>query len=275
MQNSDYCANCGRPIDGPEQNFCPVCGQRTPVHRINWHFLGHELQHGIFHVDGGIIYSLRQLLTRPGHTIREYIRGRRVPHFKPVLMIMILGAVVTVLSKYLLESGGLIPTSPLTINEGARGLEPGSRDAQIVKNFREALSWMNEHLAITLIALIPFYAMSMRMAFRKFRREYNFPEWLVITCFVTAQALAIYGIFLLLRQLLPAFASWDFTAMMAAQIFTFVQLFRPYKGWKTFLRFSLGYVYYGMFVILLILVGVFAILIASLGWDAFVGEIRG
>lgn len=121
IQNSDYCANCGRPIDGPEQNFCPVCGQRTPVHRINWHFLGHELQHGIFHVDGGIIYSLRQLLTRPGHTIREYIRGRRVPHFKPVLMIMILGAVVTVLSKYLLESGGLIPTSLLTINEGRIG----------------------------------------------------------------------------------------------------------------------------------------------------------
>lgn len=67
---------------------------------------------------------LRQLLTRPGHTIREYIRGRRVPHFKPVLMIMILGAVVTVLSKYLLESGGLIPTSLLTINEGARERSP-------------------------------------------------------------------------------------------------------------------------------------------------------
>jgi predicted amidophosphoribosyltransferase len=45
MLVNDRCANCDRAIDGADQKFCPACGQPTPAHRIDWHFLAHELEH--------------------------------------------------------------------------------------------------------------------------------------------------------------------------------------------------------------------------------------
>ena len=89
MLDPGRCANCDRTIDGADQKFCPACGQPTPAHRIDWHFLGHELEHSVLHMDRGIFYSLKHLILRPGHFIRDYIEGRRARHVKPLMLIMI------------------------------------------------------------------------------------------------------------------------------------------------------------------------------------------
>ena len=71
MHDTTQCANCGRAIDDGAQKFCPACGQPTPAHRIDWHFLGHELEHSVLHMDRGVLYSddeLRKLLS--GHLCR-------------------------------------------------------------------------------------------------------------------------------------------------------------------------------------------------------------
>ena len=272
---STVCANCDRAIDGPEQKYCPNCGQRTPVSRIDWHFLVHEVPHSIFHVDGGILYTLAQLLTRPGHTIREYVQGQRIRHFKPLLLIVILGAVVTLIAQTISGHAGLFPVDAMTLTSGgAESLKPGTPEARVVGNFRSTLGWMNEHLAITLIALLPFYAIAMRMAFRKFRAEYTYPEWLVMSCFLTAQAMVIYGIFLILRQVSPLLASWDTVAIVVAQLLTLMQLFNGYPWWKTLLRTALAYSYYGLMVMVLITVGALLLVGDGVGWDRLLIEIR-
>ena len=45
MHDNSHCINCALAVAGPGQKFCPGCGQPTPAHRIDWHFLGHELEH--------------------------------------------------------------------------------------------------------------------------------------------------------------------------------------------------------------------------------------
>ena len=45
---SDICKNCSTPVSG---KYCSNCGQSTATARINFHYIIHEIQHSIFHVD--------------------------------------------------------------------------------------------------------------------------------------------------------------------------------------------------------------------------------
>ena len=101
MHDNSHCINCALAVAGPGQKFCPGCGQPTPAHRIDWHFLGHELEHSVLHMDRGILYSLRQLMLRPGRLMRDYIDGRRGNHVKPLLLIMVSAAAVVLLNRFI------------------------------------------------------------------------------------------------------------------------------------------------------------------------------
>jgi len=73
------CLNCNHPI---QLNYCEFCGQRAATHRFsfNQHFF-HDFVHGVFHLDKGLLFTLKELFIRPGHTVREYIAGKRTSHF--------------------------------------------------------------------------------------------------------------------------------------------------------------------------------------------------
>lgn len=76
---NNECLNCGHKT---QENYCCNCGQSTSTHRFSLqHFFLHDFVHGIFHFDKGFIFTIRELFTRPGHSIREYIQGKRVNHF--------------------------------------------------------------------------------------------------------------------------------------------------------------------------------------------------
>lgn len=81
------CKNCHQIYTG---HYCNNCGQSAETHKINAHFLWHDIQHGLLHFEKGILYSLKQLFSRPGHSIREFIEGKRVRHFKPLSLVVVL-----------------------------------------------------------------------------------------------------------------------------------------------------------------------------------------
>ena len=84
------CKNCNQSFEG---HFCNNCGQSAKTHQINFQFLWHDIQHGLFHFDNGILYTSKQLFTRPGNTIREFIEGKQVRHFKPFSLVIVLATV--------------------------------------------------------------------------------------------------------------------------------------------------------------------------------------
>lgn len=67
------CKNCDNTFEG---NFCNNCGQSKDTHKLSMHYIWHDLQHGIFHFDNGIFYTIKNLLTKPGVSIREFIEGK-------------------------------------------------------------------------------------------------------------------------------------------------------------------------------------------------------
>lgn len=82
------CLNCNNQI---QNNFCSVCGQKLSTHRYSLqHFFVHDLVHGVFHVDKGFLFTIKELFTRPGHSMREFIEGKRANHFNYFSLVLII-----------------------------------------------------------------------------------------------------------------------------------------------------------------------------------------
>ncbi len=74
------CLNCGTALSG---RFCHGCGQAADVHRTLVAF-GHDLLHGVFHLEGRIWRTVPMLVWRPGKLTRDYIAGQRARYVSPI-----------------------------------------------------------------------------------------------------------------------------------------------------------------------------------------------
>lgn len=80
----DKCANCGAHVT---TSFCPQCGQKTHVHR-SLVAIGHDLIHGVLHLDGKFWKTLPLLVFKPGKLTRRYINGERAKFVSPMAMFL-------------------------------------------------------------------------------------------------------------------------------------------------------------------------------------------
>ncbi len=78
------CANCGTQLKG---KHCHHCGQKGFVHR-SLKEIGHDLMHGVLHLDGKLWRTLPLLTFKPGRLMRRYIDGERVKFVSPMAMFL-------------------------------------------------------------------------------------------------------------------------------------------------------------------------------------------
>lgn len=162
------CKNCHHTYQG---NYCNNCGQPAETHKINGHFLWHDIQHGLLHFDGGIPYSLKQLFTRPGHSIREFIEGKRIKHFKPLSLVVLLATIYGVLYHYFKID--LFPDI-----------------ANVDLNYTEFNEWLATHFSWITIATIPVYTIGTYICFKN--QGYNYVEFFVLNTFKASQRLFVH-----------------------------------------------------------------------------------
>lgn len=167
------CKNCNDTYKG---NYCPNCGQPAETHKLNFHFLLHDIQHGIFHFDNGIFYSIAQLFKRPGHTIREYLQGKRVKHFKPISMVVILATIYGLLIHF------------FDISLIKETLSLSSSYENFIKE--KSKDWIEHHYAWATLLTLPIYTLASFLIFRKLK--YNYIEHLVLNSFAASQRLVIH-----------------------------------------------------------------------------------
>jgi hypothetical protein len=171
------CKNCHQTFKG---HYCSNCGQTAETHPINLHFLWHDIQKGLLHFDNGIAYTAKQLFTRPGHSIREFIEGKRVKHFKPISLVMVLATAYLALI-HLLHINLIVKTSD--------SVDPGSHiDAVKIGE------WLQAHFAWITIAFIPIHTIGTVITFRK--QGYNFFEYFVLNTYKASQKLYISLLFI-------------------------------------------------------------------------------
>jgi hypothetical protein len=166
------CKNCNQIYTG---NYCSNCGQTAETYRLNFHFLRQEIQRGLLHFDQGILYSGKQLFSRPGHAIREFIEGKRVKHFKPISLVIVLASLYGLLYHYFHIS--FVEPSP-----------NGSSEAGIdVVKLNE---WMGTHYAWTTLLMIPLFTIGTSIAFRK--QGYNLVEYFILNTYKASQKLFVH-----------------------------------------------------------------------------------
>lgn len=78
------CPNCGASYRG---NFCPSCGQKAHLHR-SLAEIGHDIMHGVLHLDGKLWNTLPLLLFKPGDLTRRFIAGERAKFVSPMSMFL-------------------------------------------------------------------------------------------------------------------------------------------------------------------------------------------
>lgn len=159
------CKNCGQHFKG---HYCNNCGQTADTHKINWHFLWHDIQNSLLHFDQGILYSFLQLFTRPGHSIREFIEGKRVKHFKPLSLVVLLATLYGLLYHY------------FNIY-----LFPEPVDPEV--NYHKFNEFMSEYFSWITLATIPIYTVGTYICFRK--QGYNFIELFILNTYKASQRL--------------------------------------------------------------------------------------
>jgi len=176
MVTTENCLNCGNPIT---DKFCPKCGQRTTVHRYSLKdFVEHDLIHGIWHVDNGILFTIRELFTRPGHSIREFINGKRVGYFSFITLLLLILGISHFLSEY-----AQIKMSDLT-SESSKGA------------INELQALTKKYPKLILLITVPFYSIFSFLWFRK--SKLNLTEHFVLNSYKTVVESLIGLLFLVI-----------------------------------------------------------------------------
>ena len=110
------CRNCGAILHG---RYCSMCAQPVQLHR-SLASLGHDILHGVFHLEGKIWRTLPELFFHPGRLTRRYIDGERARFISP--MALFLFAVFLMFAVFSITGGALVNESDRRVRDGETNL---------------------------------------------------------------------------------------------------------------------------------------------------------
>lgn len=177
------CKNCENTFEG---KFCPNCSQKADTHRFTVKHLAHEFFHAFTHTDKGILFLMKELLTRPGQVIREYNAGKRKKYFNPITFLLIASA----LQLFAMKKSHMFEHYADSLASLTAQLAPtkevGAEMSESVKQQTEKpLAFTLENSKILTFLFIPVLGFFSWLMFRK--RGANYAENLVLNVIISAQ----------------------------------------------------------------------------------------
>ncbi|SNR17667.1 DUF3667 domain-containing protein [Tenacibaculum jejuense] len=238
------CKNCNAEVIG---NFCSNCGQKTNVDTIDFKYLLSEINNSIFQVDHGFFYTIKQLAIAPGHSVKDFIDGKRKKYFKPITFVLILSTIYGLIAGISGEK-----TMLADFVSGWSNYENSEFDSHD-KIF--VFQWLIKNYAYAMLLLLPVFSLGSYLSFRKYK--YNYFEHLVLNSFITGQQAIIYILFIFLKLVTGdgAYIEPIYMLFVLGYVFwSYLQFFNNYKKLKTFFLTVLSYVFYLIFISLMGLV---------------------
>lgn len=165
----DTCLNCNQPV---VTKYCGNCGQKSSTHRYSLkHFIEHDFIHGVWHVDKGLLFTVKELFTRPGNSIREYILGKRVNYFNVITLLLLTATISSILSHYSKLDYSIL----------------FSDNSKAIMNSTQEL--MTSYFKVFLLLTIPFNAFFSYVWFKK--AGFNYSEHIVLNAYKTGADMII------------------------------------------------------------------------------------
>jgi hypothetical protein len=235
------CKNCSHKFKG---NFCNSCGQSANTHRMDFHTMWHDIQHGVLHIDKGFFYTINQLFSRPGYAIKEFLDGQRLKHFKPIPLLFILAGIYALISHYFHVD--FVNDFKISANS----------ESAVKSNLENIKNWFSNNYALASVLGLPIYSIGNYLVFKK--TGYNFVEFIVLTAFIQSQQLIVRIV------LFPLIYFYNGTSGLKALLFligfglmlwTFSQFFKGYKKTELLYRTLLGLIISFVILFVLLLLG--------------------
>ena len=173
-----YCKNCNAEVN---QNYCPNCGQPSKLKRIDGHYIVQEIVH-ILHFERGFLFTVKELLIRPGQNVRSFLSENRNRLVKPIIFIIVTSLIYSLVNHFFHIEDSYIKY----------GEEKPSTTGLIFK-------WVQDHYGYANIIMGIFIAFWTKLFFRKYK--YNFFEILIMLCFVMGVGMLIYAAFAIFQGL--------------------------------------------------------------------------
>ncbi len=157
------------------QNYCSNCGNPAKLKRINGQYLINEIG-SVLNFDKGILYTIRELILRPGKTIRQFIKEDRNRLVKPIVFIIICSLIYSIIQQIFHFEDGYVGYS-------------FKKESAITSIF----NWVSKNYGYSNILMGIFIAFWIKIFFREY--NYNFYEILILLCFVMGIGMLLFAFF--------------------------------------------------------------------------------
>lgn len=243
------CKNCQQEFEG---NYCRYCGQHRRVERIDFHFLLGEISSTIFQLKNGLLFTIKELLLRPGPALKDYLAGKRVGYVRPVAFVLISSAIYALISHFIGRNTFLGDL----MNGIAAGVQRGEKE-ETLTNLMAIFRWIGDNQAYANLFLVPVFAFIFYLIFRK--KGYNYFEHLVLNLYLSGLQLILNaGCYLIFSPLGEKASYADVVPLILGLGYTY-WVYAVISGKKVIvLRFVLGFILYGLTLTLLIVAALFA-----------------
>lgn len=232
------CKNCGHHFSG---NYCSNCGQKSNIKKIDYNYLIHELPSSIFQINRGFLFTVLKLATRPGHSVREFLDGKRKNYFKPVPFLF-LTSTIYIFFNYLIANDTFM-------DDFIAGIKLSEL------NNNNSLKWFSDNKTYLVLAIIPLFSVASYLAFLK--SKYNYVEHLVLNFYTTGQQMLIYLMFSFISMRDSSLTLIPLSLGMLFNIWSYAQFFSSITILKRIIRIAFTYLIFSTIVMmgLFVLVG--------------------
>lgn len=167
-----YCKKCETKLSG---SYCFNCGAPVELKRIDRKYVFNEIG-SVLNFDKGILYTVKELLLRPGKTVQEFILEDRNRIVKPIVFIIVCSLIYTLFQQLLNFEDGYVNYSQAD----------GSTNSKIFE-------WVSNNYGYANIVMALFIALWIKIFFRKY--GYNYFEILILLCFTMGMGMLFFAFF--------------------------------------------------------------------------------
>jgi len=183
------CTNCENILEESYQ-YCPQCGQKTNLHRLNLHYVLHGTFHYFTHADKGFLQLLRELTLRNGTVAREYVAGKRAKYFPPLNFYLLVATIFVLVISIVTPAK---PADVLKENPQIANIKDIVQREKVLKIYErkdKAIRLLNKYSNILAMIAVPLICFIYWLFYA--RERYNYTEHLTACMYMVGFANFVY-----------------------------------------------------------------------------------
>jgi hypothetical protein len=222
----NICINCQREVT---LDYCPICGQKNPVKKINAVNMWNDFLSRVYGFDGMFPRTLRDLSVRPGEAAREYIQGNRVKYYGPVGYLFIILTVYLLLASLL----GVDLTEYTLASSYSDPSETGAGQREVMLQVN---NWVLGNMRVLSFFMATWSVLFIWLFFR--RSGYNFIESSVLIFYVNGHIiwLSIAGVLIYAVTDYAINMFWILGLGLVYTIFAMMNFYTHLPKWRLLIR---------------------------------------